>query len=411
MKIEKVCVVGMGYIGLPTAALIASKKIPVIGYDINPDIVSSINKGKTHISEPKLDSLVKEAVKSNFLAASNMPPEANIYIIAVPTPFKSIRKKSPVPDISYIESSIKNISRVLPNKCLIILESTSPVGTTKKIENLLKKLRPDIEFNLAYCPERVLPGKILSELVSNDRVIGGVDEKSSRKAKSFYKNFVEGKCYLTNSQTAEMVKLTENSFRDVEIAFANELSMICENEDINVWELIKLANKHPRVDILQPGPGVGGHCIAVDPWFIIDKNPQQSKLIKQARQVNDSKPDFVLKKILEQIKTLKKEKKLNEKDVKISFFGITFKPNIDDIRESPALYIVNKALEMTKCKISVVEPNLKGKQKLNNLSFVSLSSAKRSSHIVVILVDHKEFSKLQFKKGTIIIDTKGIVSN
>ena len=357
-----VSVIGLGYIGLPTAAVLASCNIKVIGVDTSQRAVQIINQGQVHIIEPELDDLVKTAVTTGYFHATNQPENADVFVIAVPTPFKDEYK----PDTSYIESAVRSISAVLKKGNLIILESTSPVGTTEKITELLKEERPDLNFpeygkhdvntdvNIAYCPERVLPGHIVRELVENDRIIGGMTDDCARKAYEFYKIFVKGKCMTTDARTAELCKLVENSYRDVNIAFANELSLISDNLGVDVWNLINFANHHPRVNILQPGPGVGGHCIAVDPWFIVDSSPDEAKLIRTARLVNDSKPKYVL----EQVKKAKKLCQKNEHNINIACLGIAFKSDIDDLRESPALKIA-ASISLTKLRnLYIVEPNI-----------------------------------------------------
>ena len=346
MSKVKVVTIGLGYIGLPTSALIAQNGIQVHGVDINQHIVDTINEGKIHIVEPSLDVAVEDSVKKGFLKAAIKPVEADTYLIVVPTPFRENHK----PDISYVEAATKTILPLLKEDDLYIIESTSPIGTTEKMMDLIYGERPTLKgkLNIAYCPERVLPGNIMHELVYNDRVIGGVDEKSTEKAIQFYKQFVKGELHATNARTAEMCKLTENSSRDVQIAFANELSLICDKADINVWELIKLANKHPRVHILQPGCGVGGHCIAVDPYFIVSDYPMESKIIGTAREVNNYKSFWCAEKI--QNEKLQFELKHGKKP-SIALMGLAFKPNIDDLRESPAKYIVNKVLHYKLCMI------------------------------------------------------------
>lgn len=395
--------IGLGYIGLPTAAVMAKSGLVVTGVDIKQSTCDTINQGKIHIIEPGLEALVLKAVTDGLLKAQTSPSNADVYVIAVPTPFKD----NFVPDLSYIKSACESLAGKLQKGNLVILESTSPVGATEKMISWLKEARPDLTFpeneksekvdiHVAYCPERVLPGNVIEELEVNHRVIGGATLNCSRKAKAFYENFVKGDCVITNARTAEMAKLTENSFRDVNIAFANELSMISEQFDINVWELIQLANRHPRVDILMPGCGVGGHCIAVDPWFIVDSAPEQSKLIRQAREINDSKPEWVARKVSDTVfeyLTDKPESCL--KDLRIACFGLSFKPNIDDLRESPAVEVI---LELAKTfprkKIELVEPNLNGELPLKlkglNVEVVSLQEAE-SAHIKIPLVGHKEF--------------------
>ncbi|MFZ7174293.1 UDP-N-acetyl-D-mannosamine dehydrogenase [[Pasteurella] aerogenes] len=393
-----ICVIGLGYIGLPTAATFASYGVKVTGVDVNQHAVDMISQGKVHIVEPDLDQMVKSVVEKGNLVATLKPVEADVYIVAVPTPFKENHQ----PDLDYIEVASKNIAPYLKSGCLVILESTSPVGATEQMAEWLSEARPDLSFPqqageqadilIAHCPERVLPGKVLQELISNDRIIGGMTNRCSQRAVEVYKTFVKGECVVTNARTAEMCKLTENSFRDVNIAFANELSIICDKLDINVWELIRLANRHPRVNILQPGPGVGGHCIAVDPWFIVSKTPEQARLIRTAREVNDSKPEWVI----DQVKTkivefLQANPEKTIKDVTIACYGLAFKPDIDDLRESPALEITNK-LALLGCKILAIEPNV---QHLpvslhNNVVLVDANSC-INADIHVALVQHKEF--------------------
>jgi len=417
---ETISVIGLGYIGLPTAAMFASKNVNVIGIDINPEIVSTINRGEIHIVEPELDQIVHKTVNSGYLRASLTIEPADVFLIAVPTPFKANYQ----PDLTYINEACKSIALVLKAGDLVILESTSPVGTTEKISTWLSKLRPDLTFpcqssdeiadiNIAYCPERVLPGSVVKELVSNDRVIGGITQECSNRCVELYKIFVQGECIITNARTAEMAKLTENASRDVNIAFANELSMICDDLNINVWELISLANHHPRVNILQPGPGVGGHCIAVDPWFIISKSPDEAKLIRAAREVNNSKPIWVLNKIKKSIIDFiftNHEKSLS--DVKIAFFGLTFKPNIDDLRESPALNIVTKFLEETLINAMVVEPFIDSLPAVlqNKVMLTSIDYALANCDILILLVDHDQFKKIPYSKveNKVVIDTKGV---
>src|SRR5688572_5896801 len=343
-RFKVVSIVGLGYIGLPTAAMFASKKIKVVGVDINQHAVDTINRGAIHIVEPELDLLVHAAVSQGYLRAATRPEPADAFLIAVPTPFKADHE----PDLRYVKAATTSIAPVLKKGDLVILESTSPVGTTEQLAQWLADARPDLSFphqaaeqadvNVAYCPERVLPGKVVHELVSNDRVIGGMTRRCSQRATELYQAFVEADCIPTSARTAEMCKLTENSFRDVNIAFANELSIICDKLGINVWELIKLANRHPRVNILQPGPGVGGHCIAVDPWFIVDSAPEEARLIRTAREVNNSKPHWVMDKVEEAIEQATADGKQG-KDLTIAVFGLAFKPDIDDLRESPALDI------------------------------------------------------------------------
>jgi len=384
---------GLGYIGLPTAALIASKGIKVYGVDINKEVVDTINRGKIHIVEPDLDGLVREVVESGYLEASTSPEKADVFLIAVPTPFK----EGNIPDISYVESAIKMILPYLEEENLIIIESTSPVGTTEKMYELIIRERPELKdkIYMAYCPERVLPGRILYELQFNDRVIGGINPLSSQKAKEFYFLFVKGELHETDAKTAEMCKLVENAYRDVNIAFANELSLICDKAGINVWELIRLANKHPRVNILWPGVGVGGHCIAVDPWFLITQYPEESRLMKTAREVNLYKTEWVINKIKENAKEFEKE---TGRKPKIACLGLTYKPDIDDLRESPALYIVRRLLDEG-YNVLAVEPHI---QELDDFEIYELENALEESDIVVILVAHSQFKCLNIRKEQIL---------
>ncbi len=398
---NKVCVIGLGYIGLPTAAIFASRKVKVLGVDINQQAVDIINQGKIHIVEPKLDILVHTVVKDGYFKAATLPDEADAFIIAVPTPFKGNDHE---PNLDYIKAASKSVAKVLKKGNLVILESTSPVGATEQMAKWLADERPDLTFphqigeesdiKIAHCPERVLPGQVIRELVENDRIIGGMTQQCTEQAVNLYKIFVQGECIKTNARTAEMTKLTENSFRDVNIAFANELSILCDKLDINVWELIKLANRHPRVNILQPGCGVGGHCIAVDPWFIVHQNPNEAKMIKTAREVNDNKPNFVIQKIKERVKDISRPK--------IACLGLAFKPDIDDLRESPALDIVVKLASGCNNQILAVEPNISQlPQKLQyntNIKLVSLDQALEEADIVVILVKHREFIGVQSDK-------------
>jgi UDP-N-acetyl-D-mannosaminuronic acid dehydrogenase len=401
MNKVKVVTIGLGYIGLPTSALIAQNGIQVHGVDVNQRVVDIINQGRIHIVEPSLDIAVEEAVKKGFLKADITPVEADTYLIVVPTPFKGNHE----PDISYVESATRNVLPFLKEDDLYIIESTSPIGTTEKMMNLIYGERPELKgkLNIAYCPERVLPGNVMHELVYNDRVIGGVDEESTEKALNFYKQFVKGELHATNARTAEMCKLTENSSRDVQIAFANELSLICDKADINVWELINLANKHPRVNILQPGCGVGGHCIAVDPYFIVSDYPMESKIIGTAREVNNYKSFWCAEKI--QTEKLKFELKYGRKP-KVALMGLAFKPNIDDLRESPAKYIVNKVLQSSNNENHfIVEPNIDNH---NVFKLTNYKEAAEKADIIAFLVAHKEFLSLNLPKDKILIDFCGI---
>jgi len=415
----KVSVIGLGYIGLPTAAVLASRKIEVVGVDVNQYAVDTINRGEIHIVEPELDILVRASVNTGHLRATLIPEKADAFMVAVPTPFKGDHK----PDLSYIESAVKSIAPVLERGNIVILESTSPVGTTEKMVQWMQEIRSDLEFPVfgddegrvdiavAHCPERVLPGHVVRELVENDRIIGGVTKQCAERARELYKFFVEADCLITDCRTAELSKLVENSFRDVNIAFANELSLICDKLDINVWELIKLANRHPRVNILQPGPGVGGHCIAVDPWFIVDSAPEVAKLIHTARLVNDSKPSFVLDKINNAAVTTGKDKS----DLTIACLGLAFKPNIDDLRESPALEIARQVGQMGFAKQLLVEPNISEMPSRFdgvNTELIDLDSALTKSDIVVLLVDHAPFKQMDLGllSGKQVVDTRGILS-
>ncbi|WP_153724697.1 UDP-N-acetyl-D-mannosamine dehydrogenase [Heliorestis convoluta] len=403
---EKVCVVGLGYIGLPTASLLATKGFRVHGVDVNAQAVETINRGEIHIYEPDLDVLVKSAVHSGNLKASMDPEEADVFVLAVPTPFK----EGHVPDLSYIEAATRAISSYIKAGDLVILESTSPVGTTEAIAQWLRELRPDLkvpgQVYLAHCPERVLPGQILRELIDNDRIVGGIDLASAERACLFYQSFVKGQILLTSARTAELAKLTENAFRDVNIAFANELSLICERLDVNVWELIDLANRHPRVSILQPGPGVGGHCIAVDPWFIVDSAPEEARLIRTARYVNDGKPFHVLRKI--------KEKAERFRRPVIALLGLSFKADIDDLRESPALEIVRHLASDEVGELYVVEPHIAALPAslacYDGVHFADMRQAIQAADIVVLLVNHRAFAFVdrEILKEKIVIDTRGI---
>ena len=401
MNSFKIVIMGLGYIGLPTAALISSKNIKVHGVDINQNIIDIINKGNIHIIEPDLEGLVKYSVSNNLLSANLNPIKADIFIIAVPTPFKNGHK----PDTSYVESSIKMIIPYLENNNLIIIESTCPVGTTDKMKNFIFSNRPELkdQIYIAYCPERVLPGKIIYELENNDRVIGGINKDSTKKACDFYSIFVKGKLHGTNAKTAEMCKLVENSYRDVNIAFANELSMICDEAKINVWELIELANKHPRVNILKPSPGVGGHCIAVDPWFIVNDFNKNAKLIRTSREVNIYKTEWVIQKIKD---TANDFEKSSNKKPKIACLGLSFKADIDDLRESPALFII-KTLINEGYNILPVEPNIKEYKKIKLFDY---ENAIKEADILVYLVSHKQF-KNKIIKSKVILDFCNINSN
>lgn len=387
---KSVVTIGLGYIGLPTSALIASNGVPVYGVDINQNVVDTINRGEIHIVEPELDGIVKKAVEKGLLKAGIKAIESDVYLIVVPTPFKGDHE----PDISYVEAATEGIIPLLKENDLYIIESTSPIGTTEKMKDLIYSKRPELtdKINIAYCPERVLPGNVMYELVHNDRVIGGLDEKSTEKAVNFYCQFVKGELHRTNARTAEMCKLTENASRDVQIAFANELSLICDKADINVWELIELANKHPRVNILQPGCGVGGHCIAVDPYFITSNFPLESKIIGTAREINNYKAFWCVEKI--QNETLKFELENKRKPV-VAICGLAFKPNIDDLRESPAVYIAEKIQQTyPKEHLLFVEPNIK---KHKNFNLTSFNEALNKADILCVLVAHREFEGIKSK--------------
>lgn len=396
---ETVCVIGLGYIGLPTASLLGTKGYKVTGVDVSQKVVDTINSGKIHIVEPDLDILVKSAVNAGNLTASLTPVEADVFIIAVPTPFKEGYQ----PDLSYVEQATQTISPFVKPGNLVILESTSPVGTSDEVvARILAENGHDVvnEVHVAHCPERVLPGRILIELVQNDRIVGGVTPKATEIATRFYKEFVSGEVLQTNARTAELSKLSENSFRDVNIAFANELSLICDKENIDVWELIGLANRHPRVSILQPGPGVGGHCIAVDPWFIIARDPENARLIKTARLVNDHKPHWVVDKVI------KKAEKF--KNPVIACLGLAFKADVDDLRESPAVEIVETLMKKNVGTLLICEPNIKSHPKYELSSF---DEAIKAADIVLVLVNHREFTSISAAKLSekIVIDTRGIV--
>ncbi|MDE9553893.1 UDP-N-acetyl-D-mannosamine dehydrogenase [Xenorhabdus bovienii] len=418
MSFETISVIGLGYIGLPTAAAFASRKKNVIGVDVNQHAVETINRGAIHIVEPDLDKVVKTAVEGGYLKAVTCPQPADAFLIAVPTPFKGEHE----PDMAYVRSAAESIAPVLKKGDLIILESTSPVGATEQMAEWLAAARPELSFpqqagenadiDIAYCPERVLPGQVMVELIKNDRVVGGMTLKSSRRASELYNIFLEGECVVTNAKTAEMCKLTENSFRDVNIAFANELSLICAEQGINVWELISLANRHPRVNILQPGPGVGGHCIAVDPWFIVSQNPEQSRLIHTARLVNDGKPLWVVDQVKAAVADCLAESGKRANEIKIACFGLAFKPNIDDLRESPAVHITKMVAQWHVGQTVAVEPNV---HELPNslkdrVELVDMQQALNEADVVLMLVDHSQFKAIAGReiKQKWVVDTKGV---
>ena len=397
----EVVMIGLGYIGLPTAALISSQHTFVHGVDINQNVVDTINKGQIHIVEPDLENVVSNAVQNGYLFASSVPVEANIYIIVVPTPFKGNNE----PDISFVETATKSIIPFLKEGDLYIIESTSPVGTTEKMMDYIYNERPELrdQIYMAYCPERVLPGNVMYELVNNDRVIGGINDKSIKKAVAFYGQYVKGKLHETNARTAEMCKLVENSSRDVQIAFANELSLICDKADINVWELIELANKHPRVNILSPGCGVGGHCIAVDPYFIVSDYPKESKIIGTAREINNYKSFWCA----EKIQNAKLEFNLKHgRKPSVALMGLAFKPNIDDLRESPAKYIVQKVLQNANNETHyIIEPNIKDH---TIFKLTDYREATEKADIIAFLVAHDEFKLIEIPEGRIVLDFCGL---
>lgn len=399
----KACFMGLGYIGLPTAIISSQHGINVCGVDINPKVVEKTNRGELHIVEPGLQDLLKKAVDSKSLVASTTPFESDVYLIVVPTPFKAKHE----PDISYVESATKTVIPLLKEGDLFIIESTSPVGTTEKMAELIFAERPELKgrIHIAYCPERVLPGNVIFELVNNDRVIGGIDDASADAAAEFYGKFVTGQLHKTNCRTAEMCKLVENSSRDVQIAFANELSMICEKAGINVWELISLANKHPRVNILQPGCGVGGHCIAVDPYFISSAFPNEAKIIAQARSINNYKSEWCVEKAKNAILSFELE---NGKKPQVALMGLAFKPNIDDLRESPAMKIAKHLVaEMPDVKFNIVEPNISSHP---DFDIVDFQTAFEQSDIVVYLTAHKQFFMLpQEVNDKLILDFCGVI--
>ena len=417
MSFETISVIGLGYIGLPTAAVFASKGKQVVGVDINAHAVEIINRGEIHIIEPELDEVVREAVKNGYLRATTTPEAADAFLIAVPTPFIGDHQ----PDLSFVQAAAESIAPVLKKGDLVILESTSPPGSTEQLANWLAAARPDLRFplrseetdiHIAYCPERVLPGQVMVELVKNDRVIGGMTPACSARASALYRIFLQGECVETNTRTAEMCKLTENSFRDVNIAFANELSVICAAQGINVWELIALANRHPRVNILQPGPGVGGHCIAVDPWFIVAQNPAQARLIRTAREVNDSKPHWVLEQVKTALAECLTQSDKRASDITIACFGLAFKPNIDDLRESPAMEVAHLIAGWHSGKTWVVEPHVQQipTRLANEAALVSTEQALQQADLLVMLVDHREFRAINAEsvRQQWIVDTKGV---
>ena len=425
MKIETLSVVGLGYIGLPTAAVFASRKVNVIGVDVNQHAVDTINRGKIHIIEPELDIVVHAAVTEGYLRATTQPEPADAFMVAVPTPFIRDEAGGYQAELSYIKAASLAIAPLLKAGNLVVLESTSPVGATEQMAGWLAEARPDLTFpqshgeqsdiRIAHCPERVLPGHVIRELVENDRVIGGMTPRCSDVARGLYQIFVEGECVITNARTAELAKLTENSFRDVNIAFANELSMICHKLEIDVWELIALANRHPRVDVLQPGAGVGGHCIAVDPWFIVNACPEEARIIRTAREVNDGKPQWVLERVRE---SLDQHHQANpdqaRAQIKVACLGIAFKPDIDDLRESPALGIAKQIIELG-AQVQIVEPNIEqlpASLQGANVTLTSLEQALEEADVVCVLVKHRPFiaavAAVQAKAS--VVDAVGLLA-
>lgn len=397
----KVCFIGLGYIGLPTAIIAAKHGFQVAGTDINPDIVAATNEGRLHIVEPEMDCMLKEVVANGLLKAYATPQLSDAYFIVVPTPFKGNHE----PDISYVESATLSVLPLLKDGDLFVIESTSPVGTTEKMRDLIWSKRPELKdrIYMAYCPERVLPGNVAHELIHNDRVIGGISPESTEKAKDFYSQFVQGELHSTDSRTAEMCKLTENASRDVQIAFANELSLVCAKAGINVWELVALANRHPRVNILQPGCGVGGHCIAVDPYFITSAFPAESKLMAQARETNNFKAEWCAGQVLASM--MKFEKDNGRKPV-VALMGLAFKPNIDDLRESPAMEIAGMVADsVSDNSLLIVEPNISehGRFKLTDYK-----TAYENADIVAFLVNHREFATLDYRQNVVVMDFCGV---
>ncbi len=396
----RACFMGLGYIGLPTAIIAAKNGVQVTGVDVNPDVVEMTNRGKLHIIEPGMEMMLQEALEAGTLYASLEPVESDVYVIVVPTPFKGNHE----PDVSFVEAAVRMVIPLLKDRDLLIIESTSPVGTTDRMKEIIFDERPELEdrIYIAYCPERVLPGNVIHELVHNDRVIGGVDEPSTEKAMDFYSRFVKGELHRTDAKTAEMCKLTENSSRDVQIAFANELSLICDKAGVNVWELIRLANKHPRVNILQPGCGVGGHCIAVDPYFLTSDFPFESQIISKAREINNYKSFWCAEKIINAI--LRYEKDHHKKPV-VALMGLAFKPDIDDLRESPAKHIVEKVMNHREgAEVLVCEPNVSK----SDIPLTDFSEAYEKADIVAFLTGHKQFYRLPWRNDKVILDFCGI---
>lgn len=399
----KACFIGLGYIGLPTAIIAANNGgVEVLGVDVNPNVIDKVNKAQLHIVEPGLDTLLKNAVESGRLKAGARPEPADAFFIVVPTPFKGDHQ----PDVSFVESATRSVIPVLKPGDLFVIESTSPVGTTEAMAEIIFAERPELKgkIHIAYCPERVLPGNIIHELVNNDRVIGGIDPASTDRAKDFYGRFVKGQLFGTNSRTAEMCKLTENSSRDVQIAFANELSLICDKAGIDVWELIRLANRHPRVNILRPGAGVGGHCIAVDPYFIVAADPEQARIISQAREINNYKSEWCAEKVVNAILKFKLQ---NGRNPVVALMGLAFKPDIDDLRESPAMHIAKKVVDTaTDADFKIVEPNIKSHP---TFELSDTEDAFNAADIVVMLTAHKPFKSLPSQApGKEILDFCGV---
>ena len=409
-EFQKVVVIGLGYIGLPTAALIASRGMQVVGVDTNPDIVKTVASGAIHIAEPDLDGLVQKVVSNGSLIVTMEPEKADVFMIAVPTPIDSANR----PDLSCVMAAVERIADLLAPGNLIILESTSPVGTTERIAKKIMERRPDLSvgppnggasISVTYCPERVLPGRILSELVNNDRCIGGITTMCARRAQRFYKMFVRGACVATTARAAELVKLTENAYRDTNIAFANELSIICDHYEINVWEVIDLANRHPRVNVLRPGPGVGGHCIAVDPWFIIDAVPDLARVMKTSLEVNNRKTALIVERAIALID--------DHPYANVACCGLAFKANVDDLRESPALEIALHLAEKYGSRIKIVEPNIRqlpSELERHGAEMMSIDQALHACEIAILLVDHDEFkmTPLAERRHLDVIDTRGI---
>lgn len=412
----RVSVIGLGYIGLPTATMFASRGVEVVGVDTNPTVVGTVSEGRIHIVEPELDALVAVAVQRGLLRARTEPEPADAFLITVPTPFRDGRE----PDLAYVEAAARAIARVLDKGNVVILESTSPVGTTEQMVQWLAEERPDLVFpgqagecdvHVAYCPERVLPGHVVRELVENDRVIGGLTPACSERASAVYRTFVEGDLVITSARTAEMCKLTENAYRDVNIAFANELSLVCDDVGVNVWELIALANRHPRVNVLQPGCGVGGHCIAVDPWFIVARSPDRARLIRTAREVNDSKPDWVVDRVMAALEELSSTQNRPVGELTVACYGLSFKPNIDDMRESPAARIVQTLGGRLSRSLLVVEPHVTELRPAPaNVILAELRGALTDADLHVVLVAHDAFKEADLFNGLPVLDFTGVVA-